>query len=343
MMQMQSRRFALIAMLAAVEVVILGMATFVLSGHSLWSWPGNAGYSPAQTAAGTHPIAPLAAGNAPAVYIDDPQSRVMVSPSTDGLVHVQDRTHFSGLAWGVGGAHIPPVTVTRTAAGVRIVRPSYHLGFFGFVTNGDQRIDVQVPSGSSVQIAHCSGAGVNGITNGVSVTSIDGSIAIADSSGNVSAHSDDGRVELRRVRGSTLDISSDDGSLHLTDVAANALTARTGDGSIHAQGITLNGSAPRATVHSGDGSVRVDGIFPGSGTYEISSGDGSIGLALASGSNATIAAHTDDGSMTLDGQSFHDDGSNQQALRVGDGSSSLRVSSGDGSIHITTNGVPNHA
>ncbi len=336
---MQSRRFALIAMLAAVEVAILGMAAFTLSGHSLWNWTGSVSYSPIQTLGGAHPIAPLAAGNAPAVYIDDPQSRVTVSPSTDGLVHVQDRTHFSGLAWGVGAAHIPPVTVTRTAAGVRIVRPSYHLGFIGFVTNGDRRIDVQVPSGSSVQIARCSGAGVTGITNGVIATSIDGSISIADSSGNVSAHSDDGRIEVRRVRGASLDISSDDGSLHLTDVTANALTARTGDGSIHAQGVTLNGPAPRATVHTGDGSVRVDGTFPGSGTYEISSGDGSIGLALASGSNATIAAHTDDGSMTLDGQSFHNDGG-QQTLRVGDGSSSLRVSSGDGSIHITTNGAP---
>jgi len=340
MMQMQSRRFALIAMLAAVEVVILGMAAFVLSGHSLWNWTRSTGYSPAQTVSSAHPIAPLAAGNAPAVYIDDPQSRVTVSPSSDGLVHVQDRTHFSGLTWGSDAAHIPALTVTRSADGVRIIRPSYHLGFFGFFMNDERGIDVQVPSGSSVQIAHCSGADVNGITNGVSAASIDGSISIADSSGNVSAHSNDGRVEVRRVHGGTLEISSDDGSLHLADVTANALMANTGDGSIHAQGIVLHGSSPRATVHSGDGSVRVDGLFPGSGTYEISSGDGSIGLALASGSNATIAAHTDDGSMTLDGQSFHNDGGNQQTLRVGDGSSSLRVSSGDGSIHITTNGAP---
>ncbi len=340
MMQMQSRRFALIAMLAAVEVVILGMAAFVLSGHSLWNWTGSAGYTPPQTASGAHPIAPLAAGNAPAVYIDDPQSHVTVSPSADGLIHVQDRTHVGGLTWGGDAGHIPALTVTRTADGVRIVRPSYHLGFFGLFVDDEREIAVQLPSGSSVQIARCSGADVNGVKNGVSATSVDGSISIADSSGSVSAHSNDGRVELRRVRGNTLEISSDDGSLRLADVTANALTARTGDGSIHAQGIVLNGSAPRATVHSGDGSVRVDGLFPGSGTYTISSGDGSIGLALASGSNATIAAHTDDGSMTLDGQSFHNDGGNQQTLRVGDGSSSLNVSSGDGSIHITTNGAP---
>ncbi|MHB8147929.1 MAG: DUF4097 family beta strand repeat-containing protein [Vulcanimicrobiaceae bacterium] len=337
MTQMQSRRIALIAMLAAVEVVILGMGVYVLSGHGLFNWTGRASFAPAPTALRARPIAPVAAGSTPAVYIDDPESRVTVTPSNDGLVHVQDRTHFNGFTWGGNSQHVPPLTVARSADGVRIVRPSYHVGFFGFISNSDQRIDVQVPSGSNVEIARCSGADVTGITNGVSATSIDGSIGITDARGNVHAHSDDGHVAVQRVQGDTFDVSSDDGSLRLTDITANALSARTSDGSIRARGIALNGSAPHATMHSGDGSVRVEGAFPGSGVYEISSNDGRIDLALASGSNATIDAHTGDGSLTLDGQTY--DGGNRQSLRVGDGSSTFHVSSGDGSIHVTTNGA----
>lgn len=314
-----SRRTATIAMLIAVEVVILGLAAHTLTGARTSWW--HAGWIH-RTAFTAQPISALELGSAPVVTIDDPNSTISVSASSDGRVHVVDRTRTGGMMWGADSA-IPQLRITRSANGVDITRADYSDGMFNFGSM-NQAVDIEVPSLAQVSIRHCAGA------------------TVRDIQGNVSVQSDDGSVRAERLQSHSIDLASSDGHISLADISTNELTARSSDGHISAKNIAFTGDAPHATIHTSDGSVSVDGSFARGGSYDISSGDGHVTLALANPSNVAIDASTGDGSITVNGDSQSNDSdsdSSQRTLRIGDASGSLHVSSADGSIHITTNGA----
>jgi hypothetical protein len=283
-----SSRVALVAMLVAVELVIvsLGVAS-VTFGHAFGRRQA--------VAFAAKPILPVAVGSAPDITINDPNSRVDVTVSHDGLVHVQDDTSTGGWPWWSSGS-VPQLQTVRTANGVEITRSAYSLSAVGFVFN-QQEVAVQVPSGAFVSIPHCQGAHLDGVAGGVDV------------------HSQDGAVELSSVGGRSIVATSDDG---------------------HVSGSNLEptGSLPRVTLHSSDGHVHADGLFPANGTYELTSDDGGIDIELVRGSDVTIDASTDDGSVRVDRARYDGGG-----LRVGSGSGSMRLHTADGSVRITTNGV----
>ncbi len=302
-------------MLIAVEVLIAGLAVMLLrGGWHIGSWSAGSG---AQSSFVPRPIAPIAAGSAPDVQIDDPESRVVVTTSSDGLVHVKDDTSFSG--WYFGSlSRVPQLTVTRTPGGVRIERADYSLS--GIAVFSHQHIEVQVPAGAHVTIGHCASAEVTGVHNGAEVTSQDGHISLYDVRGDVRAHSDDGHITAHRITANTIALSSDDGHIDATRLA-------------------FTGVAPHATIHSDDGSLRLEGVFPAGGAYDFSSTDGRVTLTLDTGSDASVDASSADGSIHVDGVSHDGDDSASYTFRVGSGSSNMRVHSEDGSIHITTNGA----
>ena len=301
-------RASIVAMLVAVEIAIVGIALYtvrnVASVHA-------AGFV-AKT------IAPLDAGSAPLVAIDDADSRVDVAPSSDGLVHVKDFTDVHGSFFG-SHSSIAQLAVKRTTDGVSISRPSSGSVNVAFWWS-ERRIEVDVPSGSRLEIARCSGAHVSGVEGGVVVASQDGRITLTDLRGTIQAKSDDGSITATRVRGDNLVLQSSDGHLKLEDVAASSLDAQTRDGSIEAHGLAIAGGAQHAVLHTGDGSIRV---------------------ALATGADLTVDASTSDGHIDVDGNaaSNGDSDSAQRTVRVGNGSGSLQLSSGDGSIHLITNGA----
>ncbi len=304
-------RSSLVAMLIAVEVLIVGMAVYAVHGaHSMHSADFVA-----------RSIAPVAAGTAPRIAVDDVDSRVVVAESSDGLVHVKDLTNAGGTFFGDRLA-IQQLDVKRTADGVSISRPGskdsglhFQLGWF------ERRVEIDVPAGSHVDIARCAGAEISGIQGGVTVTSQDGRIVLADLQGTIDAKSDDGSISASRIRGDNLSLQSADGRLTLIDVSASSLDAQTKDGSIEARDLSIAGGAQHAVLHTGDGSIRV---------------------ALAARADLTVDASTSDGKVIVDGQSFRNAGdgdSTQHTVRLGSGSGTLQLSSDDGSIHINTNGA----
>ncbi len=313
-------RASVVGVLIAVEVLIAGIALYVIGGSGSWSGMNSHG----GFFSGIHhysfvaaPVAPLDAGTSPSISIDDPDSRVEVGASSDGLVHVKDLTGVHGPTFS-SDRSIPQLHVTRTADGVSIVRPPHaHFFVFGEV---DERIEVDVPPGSKLDVARCSGADVSNLAGPVVVRSQDGHITLTALRGTVDARSDDGYIEASDLRGDSLTMESSDGHLALRDVAVAALTARTNDGHIDASGIALTGTNGTATLHSDDGSIK---------------------LSLAPGNNLTVAASSNDGSVAIDGKRVDsgDSDSAQHTVRVGDGSGSLTVSTNDGSIHIITNGA----
>ncbi|MBV8148157.1 MAG: DUF4097 family beta strand repeat protein [Candidatus Eremiobacteraeota bacterium] len=308
-------RASVIAMLVAVEIAIVAVALFATGGLR-WNgtrWSGQAFVSMQHYDFAAKPIAPLDAGSTPRVTIEDPQSRVAVNASSDGRVHVSDLTSVGGLRF-ASESSIPQLRVTRTADGVSIVRAP-HQAFF-VIGSVDERIDVDVPPGSRVEISRCEGADVTGIAGGVSVHSQDGHVTLAELRGKVDAESDDGYIEASSIRGDSLGVHSSDGHLGLRDVAVQTLQA-----------------------HTDDGRVRVERLS-GLGNGTISTDDGSIDLELAAGSNLTVDASTGDGSIAVDGSTVeHDSDSVQHTITLGKGTGTLRVSTGDGSIHSLTNGA----
>jgi len=301
-------RASLVGMLVAAEVLIVGMAIYSVGG-------GGASFAAGMQRVDFNaaPIAPVEAGAAPHVVIDDAESRVRVGVSSDGLIHVRDLTEMHGAVYSSG--NYPQLRVTRTPDGVRIERPGngrLSIEIFGFST---QSIQVDVPAGARLEIDKSSGADVSGVNGGVSVHSVDGHVTLTDLQGTVEARSDDGYIKATNVRGDRLTLRSNDGHLTLDNVAVTSLDASTGDGRIEAQdlGVTADGS--------------------------LQSGDGSIQLRVAPNSDLTIDASTRDGRISVDGTSLDHDDSAQRTIRLGAGTGNMKVATADGSIHILTNGV----
>lgn len=301
-------RATVVAMLLAAEIAIVGMAIYVIGGGGTTFAAGlrSANFSAA-------PIAPLAAGATPHVVIDDPHSRVVVGASTDQLVHVRDLTHIHGAVF--SSAPYPRLTATRTPDGVRIARADGGRVSFSFFEMSVQRVEVDMPPGSRLEIARCEGANVNGVEGGVSVHSIDGHVTLSDLRGSVDARSDDGYISATNVRGDRLAIESLDGHLSLDNVAVASLVGTTRDGHIEAAGLSVGNDA---TLQTADGWMRV---------------------GFAAGADATVDASTRDGKITVDGFSNDNDSSAQRTIRLGAGTGRMKLATDDGSIHITTNGA----
>ncbi|MGA7745880.1 MAG: DUF4097 family beta strand repeat-containing protein [Candidatus Aquilonibacter sp.] len=286
-----------IAILVAAEVVILGLAAYSIRGAVAGDVFAGGGTG-ADFAAKT--FAPIAAGNAPRVTIDDPNSGVTIGVSDDGLVHVKDDTSFSGAT--LRSPHdYPQLTVTRDLNGVHIARPPYHEGwtmFIGF-SNSRQHFEVQVPASATVVVDECDNAEVSDLKNGATIKALDGRIELTHVEGAIVAHTDDGHITIDGVTSPSLDLSSNDGRIEVRNFTTVA-----------------------------------------GGKYDVATRDGRIDLGFARGSDVTVDASTNDGTIRVDGiRQQHDDDSAQQSIRVGNGGSAMRVHSDDGSITVTTNGV----
>jgi Putative adhesin len=309
-------RTPVFAVLIAAEIAIVGLAAYSIRG----AISGNViagGGTGADFAAKT--FAPIAAGTTPRVTIDDPNSGVTIGVSSDGQVHVKDDTSFSGVS--LRSPHgYPQLTVTQDFNGVHISRAAYHQSwamFIGF-SSSRQHFEVQVPANATVVVTACDNAEVSDLKNGATIKALDGRIELTHVEGAIVAHTDDGHVAADDVTSPSLDLSSDDGW-------------------IEAHNFTAAGSAPYVRLHSRDGHVTANGLFPAGGKYDIGTSDGRVTLALAHGSDVTIDASTNDGSVRVDGvRTTNGDGA-QQSIRVGSGGSAMRVHSDDGSVTITTN------
>ncbi len=284
---MRYSRFGIIAVLLAVEVFIAGAIVSSLSGGGL-----------SVRAAGLHRVdqsgkafAPVDAGAAPRVLIDDPDSFVTVAPSTDGKIHVTDASRLHG--WFFGHSSLPALQVTRTADGVAIRRSESGGSRFSLLGWNREGVDVLMPAASSLDVARCSGADVRGATGQVRIRSVDGHIAAANLRVSaLSLHSQDGSLRLDDVAAPSIDASTEDGSIHANklDVGSGVLSTR--DGSV-----TLDLSARDLTVraHTQDGRVAFNG------RRVDSNDDGSSGVFQIGSGGRALEVSTQDGSIHITG------------------------------------------
>lgn len=163
--------------------------------------------------------------------------------------------------------------------------------------------------------------------------SSDGAIDVEGIAGRIELRSGDGSIRARRLDGD-VNVQTGDGSIRI-ESAKGALRVNTGDGSIVAEGTFTN-----LRARSGDGSIRI-AAEPGSassGDWDISTGDGTVTVALPSSFNAEIDAHTGDGRIHLQELTLTNVtgriGRNTVRGRLGEGGSMVRIRSGDGSITL---------
>ena len=176
-------------------------------------------------------------------------------------------------------------------------------------------------------------------------------IVSVPASADVKASSGDGSIDIERVAG-RLELRSGDGSIRGHALSGD-VTAHTGDGSIALDGVdgalnvdtgdgnvTVGGKLTRVRARSGDGSVRIqaDQGSVASGDWDITTGDGSIVLAMPDGFGAELDAHTGDGRISMQDVTLSnvtgEVGKRTVRGRLGAGGAALRVRTGDGSITI---------
>lgn len=315
-----SARLPVLTALVAAEIAIVLLAVYSFSGAARGTfangWSGF-GFHHVDYAGAALPS--LDAGSAPNVVIDDMDDGVTVTPSTDGRVHVNDVSHFSGLEW--SSTQRPKLTMTHTPDGVRIVRPTQDDNTVTIAGSSREHIDVQVPPNAHLDIVSSSGAEVTGLNS------------------NVKVHSNDGHIAVRQIRGD-IDVDTLDGSIEADDVVANSFDASSNDGHIDANALRVSGNGARAKIHTNDGHIAVAADFGPRGSYDISSEDGHVNVTLAPTADLAIAASTLDGRIVRDGKTVADtDGPSTTSFTLGAGSGHLHVSTNDGTIEFTTNGA----
>lgn len=249
---MRYSRAGIVAVLLAVEVFIGGCVLWALRGGHL----GAA--AQAESVNRMSEMARVDAGEAPQVLVSDPDSRVVITASTDGKVHVTDHTHLWG--WFFGSNSDARLNVERTAGGVSISRAArQHRDEIGFVGIDFQRTEIAVPPNSAIEIAHCGGASIDGIQ-----------------ARDVKIACNDGSLRLTNLQSPSIDAITSDGGIRATGLRIDGGRLQSGDGSIH---VAL--ADPNLTVHTqnGDGDTKTYQFGTGGGSLQVATQDGSIHIS----------------------------------------------------------------
>jgi DUF4097 and DUF4098 domain-containing protein YvlB len=185
---------------------------------------------------------------------------------------------------------------------------------FGFSGNRSARLIVSVPRQVNIEARSGDGSvAIERVNGRVRLETGDGSIKVTEINGELRAHTGDGSMTLERVDG--------------------RVDAETGDGTI-----SVSGRLEAVRLQTGDGSVRLraDSGSRMADTWEIHTGDGSVGLELPASLDADIDAHANDGSVSVHDLDVKGDVT-KSAVRgqLGAGGRTMRVTSGGGSITIS--------
>jgi len=197
-------------------------------------------------------------------------------------------------------------------------------------------VEARVPRGSGALLPlHRSARLVATVPTGADVraTSGDGSIDVAGVNGRVVLRTGDGSIRAQDIAGA-LQVQTGDGSVRAGGIDGE-LDVATGDGSVRA-----DGRLSRVRARSGDGSLVVSaaaGSRAGA-DWDISTGDGSVTLAVPDGFSAELDARTDDGRIRVHDLTVQNvtGGPSSRTLHgtLGAGGRSLRIQTGDGSITL---------
>jgi DUF4097 and DUF4098 domain-containing protein YvlB len=218
-------------------------------------------------------------------------------------------------------ADVAAIVVSATQSGNRIdvtvTEPKNDGGFnLHFNNYRSAKLIVSVPSASDVSARSGDGSiDIEEVTGRLQLRTGDGSIRGRSLAGDVNAHTGDGSIKLNGVNG-TLTVDTGDGSIALAGTLMS-VRARSGDGSV--------------TIHAEPGSTP-------NADWDITTGDGSVTLAVPDGFAAELDAHTGDGGIRMEDITLSNVtgkiGRNTLRGRLGAGGPNVRLRTGDGSITL---------
>jgi len=197
---------------------------------------------------------------------------------------------------------------------VELIARISHGWHFSIGTNRRLHVEVRMPKDADLQ-----------------VRTGDGSIKARNVTGNIDLHSGDGAVTVSALKGA-IRLHTGDGSIDATDLDGKC-DATSGDGRIR-----IAGRFDVLTARSGDGSVGVEALHGSKldSSWSITSGDGSIDVAVPSDLPANIEASSGDGHITSDIPITMEGVMSKSKVRgkMNGGGSTLTIHTGDGSIHL---------
>jgi hypothetical protein len=175
-------------------------------------------------------------------------------------------------------------------------------------------IEVRMPKDADLQVRTGDGSiKANGVSGTVDLRSGDGALTVGSLKGAVRLHTGDGSIEASDLDGKC-DASSGDGRIRLSG-RFDVLSAKSGDGSVGVE--ALHGS-------------KLDS------SWNITSGDGSIDVAVPADLPANIDASSGDGHISSDIPVTVEGVMSKSKLRgkMNGGGSTLTIHTGDGSIRL---------
>jgi len=212
---------------------------------------------------------------------------------------------------------------------------------------------VKVPTETSLTLVTSDGSvRIANITGNVDTTTSDGGIDVQDIKGDARLRTSDGGITCTRLEAQTLDLHTSDGRIRLSDVTAASCTARTSDGGITLENVrgdnidlrTSDGAircrnitAAKLDCHTSDGPIHIEYApdAPKALNVSATTSDGSIHLATPAGLSAVVEASTTDGSIQTH-LPITVQGKIGKSLTgtVGDGEGRVYLKTQDGSITI---------
>jgi hypothetical protein len=271
--------------------------------------------------------------------------RVDVSPRKDGVLVVTAKPKEPGLTLHGGCSfvvRVPDAAGAKAHTGngsvtlTKISGPAEASTGMGSVT---------VTANKASVVAHTGNGGITVRDAAADVTADSGMgpVTVEAATGAVNAKSGNGMVSVTKA-GGRVEAVSGMGWISVRD-AGGDVTARTGNGSV-----TVAGAKAAVTAHSGMGSVTLDGVagkadadtgsgsvnYTGTGPFQLKSGMGSIAVTLPAGAKGTVKAHSNLGSVSVNGKpkAVTGDRGSKTVVLTDDGPTST-ARTGNGNVTIT--------
>ncbi|HET7761318.1 MAG TPA: DUF4097 family beta strand repeat-containing protein [Phycicoccus sp.] len=227
-------------------------------------------------------------------------------------------------------------TVEAHGNDVVVLSPKIRDSFFGLGTKGSVDVEVELPSGSTVDVRTGSGdVGATGLLDDVRATtgagdlafhevgtaqlkSGSGDITLQSTRGDASAKTGSGDISVGSA-GGRLDLVSGSGDIELRRSDA-AVKARTGSGDLH-----IGASTGDLELVTGTGDVDLRAVH--GGQVRTKTGTGDVSIAVAAGVAAYLDLNTVTGDVDIDLEqtSGPGDAEAQAMLVVQSGSGDIRV------------------
>lgn len=170
----------------------------------------------------------------------------------------------------------------------------------------------------------------DGLGNGIRVETLEGTVRVTGSRGEMSLRSVEGGITVSNSSG-RLEANTVEELISLQGFDGR-IFAESIDGDIHLQDV----DSEEVDIKTVDGDIRYDGSIRSDGRYRLTTHDGDVVVAVPTGTHATVSVATFDGEFETDFEVriTRAEASRRFSFTIGDGSAQLELHAFDGDIQL---------